>query len=289
MTSRKFIEYIVYSHLWISLGAASMIAQVIFLIQGEWKPGFLVGFVFGSTLMLYSMHRLIGLSKLRELKTILDVRYKIIGKSQRQILIFLYLGAVIAITCFFQFKTHTQIFILVPGILSLLYVLPLLSKRRRLRDIGKLKIFLIALVWATVVVLLPHMELTKPFGSSTILLFAEKMLFIFAITLPFDIRDLEVDRKFGTSTIPLAIGIKKTKVLAQSMILVSSLLVAFNAQIYTVELRIILILGYLVIIVLLQLTNDQRKDLFYSFVMDGTIVFQTCLVFLISYFSAVIS
>ncbi|MBT8220534.1 MAG: UbiA family prenyltransferase [Bacteroidia bacterium] len=277
MIWRKFIESIVYSHLWISIAAVSLISQTLFLIQGSWHIHVISGLVFGCTLLIYSMHRLIGLSKLREIKALLSFRYQIIGRSHKWILFLLYLGSAIAIACFFQLKTSTQIAMIIPGILSILYVLPLLSKRKRLRDISIIKIFLIAFVWGTVAVIIPCIEFEKPIDSSLRLLFAEKTLFIFAITLPFDIRDLKVDQTFGTKTIPLLLGINKTKILGQVIILISALFVVFNSEIYSTTQTIALVFGYVIILYLLHLTNQHRKDLFYSFGLDGTIILQTAL------------
>ena len=73
------------------------------------------------------------------------------------------------------------------------------------------KIFAISFVWATVTILLPVIHSEKAYNDFHILtMMIERFLFVFAITIPFDIRDMNADSQTGLKTIPLLIGEKKS-------------------------------------------------------------------------------
>ena len=53
-------------------------------------------------------------------------------------------------------------------------------------------------------------------------MFFERFLFIMAITIPFDIRDLKIDNQVGLKTIPSILGIKKSKMIAYFLLILMS-------------------------------------------------------------------
>lgn len=70
-----------------------------------------------------------------------------------------------------------------------------------------MKIFLITSIWSVSTIILPVIQAgNEILTSRVILLFAERFLFIFAIAIQFDIRDMQADRRAGLKTIPLLIG-----------------------------------------------------------------------------------
>lgn len=104
------------------------------------------------------------------------------------------------------------------GALSLVYPIPLPFKNKtnglnyRLRDIPFIKIFLISLTWATgsCCYFAPALQVGHSFPYHLFLL---QFIFIFFITIPFDINDIEIDNAVGVKTIPILLGIKKALIL----------------------------------------------------------------------------
>jgi 4-hydroxybenzoate polyprenyltransferase len=82
-----------------------------------------------------------------------------------------------------------------------------------------LKIFVIAFVWATVTVILPVLSGdTEAFTSINFLIeFVQRLVFVVALTLPFDIRDIRFDTH-QLGTIPQMIGIKQSRILGVVML-----------------------------------------------------------------------
>ena len=149
----------------------------------------LVGLIFCATLVIYALHRIVGISKVTDL---LDIeRFHVIRTYQSHILLYAIIATAIGSIFFFYLNTQVQITLILPALLSVAYVLPFIGKKRekRLRDIHFIKIFLIAIVWAYVTVLLPAVELglwqKNKYGScsqnAAFLYFALLFLLIFVI------------------------------------------------------------------------------------------------------------
>ena len=98
------------------------------------------------------------------------------------------------------------------GIFTLLYALPIFSKRRNLRSISGLKIFIIAFVWAGVTVVLPLIPFRNVILDNLTLEFSQRFLLVLVWILPFEIRDLKYDLE-QLGTLPQQMGVTKTKLL----------------------------------------------------------------------------
>ena len=144
----------------------------------------------------------------------------------------------------------------------------------------KAKIFLIAITFAMVTVLVVYMDTGRHIDKNCYLLLMEKALFIFAITIPFDIRDIDVDRISNVKTIPRYLGIAKSVRIAQFSTAAAMLLVLFN-DLYTLNYTLTMLLTYVATIALLQFTDSKREDLFFSFGVDGLMILQTLALFVI--------
>ncbi len=93
------------------------------------------------------------------------------------------------------------------GVLTIMYALPLANKT--LRSITGLKIIVIAVVWAGVTVIIPA-QYIQVFNTDIVLEFIQRLLFVIALTIPFEIRDLRGDLRKIT-TIAHVLGPKNTR------------------------------------------------------------------------------
>ena len=124
------------------------------------------------------------------------------------------------VMCFFalQLNTSSLIAILIFGIVTFLYAIPLLpnrffvDKKKKLRSISGLKIYIIALVWAGVTVFLPLINSEFEINDDVVLSAVQRFMFVILLMLPFEIRDLNYD-SLKLATIPQRIGVKQTKVI----------------------------------------------------------------------------
>ena len=102
----------------------------------------------------------------------------------------------------------TQTLILIPLLLTVFYAVSFGDET--LRNIAGVKIYVVGITWAIITVLLPVMEEGLSLSADIWIVFLQRFLFVVALVLPFDIRDIEVDAKH-LKTIPQKIGVKYTK------------------------------------------------------------------------------
>ena len=240
----------------------------------------LAGFVFCATLFLYAIHRIVGISKLHEFLEM--ERYATIAKYKHHITFYAFIAGAGSCYYFWYLPNLAQLMLVIPALISFGYVLPFLTGKRRLRDLNHLKIFLVAIVWAWITVLLPALIYPVEHSFSIIMILMERMLFIFAITLPFDIRDLKVDKENKVKTIPASIGIAKTKFLAGMCLLVALLLAGINLYFgwYSLEIFIGLTISFLLTFWLIYRSDKITHDYFYTGLMDGTMILQFVLIYI---------
>ncbi|MEM9886537.1 MAG: UbiA family prenyltransferase [Bacteroidota bacterium] len=272
----KFLNLLFYSNAWIALAAACSVWQtLLFISEAPFSDNLpILVFTFTSTLFIYALHRIEGLKKVKNFQG--KGRYLVISSFKSHITIYAILGGLSSFVSFLFLNWNTQIALLLPAILSLGYVLPALNKKRRLRDLHFIKIFLIAIVWTWVGVLLPVLEVGFPIDERVIWLLLERFCFIFAITLPFDIRDLEIDRHTKVKTIPALLGAKKSKLLALASLGLLLLCCWMNVweELYRVHHFLLFALHAFFTAIIIYFTHKDRHDYYFTGILDGTIIFQ---------------
>ena len=149
--------------------------------------------------------------------------------------------------------------------LTFFYSVPLLG-RTNLRSVPGLKLILIATVWAVVTVFLPVIQYEIQFSKDLVIIFIQRVLFIAAITLPFDIRDLTFDTA-SLKTIPQVYGIQKTKKIGL-VLLMFFVGLNFLKEASQPYIRIEFIITLVSLGLLLRATSDQNR--YYSaFVVEA--------------------
>ncbi len=277
---QKFINLILFGNFWIAFCAVAMTWQTELLLLGavEWTP--LTSFVFFSTLFLYAIHRIVGLVKVKPFLE--KYRYAVIYRFRNHIKLYAFLGGVGALYFFFQLSLANQLLLVIPSILSLGYVLPFVKGKKRLRDFDYIKIFLVAIVWGVITVLMPILERTTTLELQHGFILLERTFFIFAITLPFDIRDLKIDAHIEVKTIPGMIGIKKTKQLARFSLLMVLVLATLNWNLFFGYYSFGNLLGIFfsmcITLWLIEKSDQTDEDYFFTGLMDGTMILQFLLV-----------
>ena len=219
----KILDFLVASNVYVSLGVVSLTLLSLDIRQTE-HPN-LLWFVFFATLFVYNFIRLVNVNS--NISSSETLRHRIIFRFRR---FFLFVCVISALIGFYFFVTISQsIFlpILGLGFVSVIYGLPIYKKGSHLfclRDIPGLKIFLIAFVWSYVTEGLPALINGEPLYCLALF---ERFLFIFAITIPFDIRDVNYDAS-DLATIPQYFGINTAKWMALLAIFSSELILFYR-------------------------------------------------------------
>jgi hypothetical protein len=147
-----------------------------------------------------------------------------------------------------------------------------------LRKIPLLKAFVITYVWAGSSVFLPAIRNSISIGSIEVLtIFAERYLFLFALAIMFDIRDLSADHK-NIRTIPGLVGSFKTKILSFLLLTADAILVCFHYKDF--YLIWAFILSFLAAGFFIYKAKMDSGEYYFLLLMDGAMIIQFLLVLL---------
>ncbi len=284
----KTLSFLIHTNIYISLAAVSLtLATQVQLGMQPHLHAYLVIIFFG-TLFDYNLHRIIAVNQNPE--AIGSGKYSWAAKhiSLLKIISIASLAG-IAVASFFVSKLI--LYFLTPfAILTLLYSIPVFKKQKsrfRFKEIAGLKIFLIAFVWASVTIVLPVLESANSINYYDVLLtFSERFLFIFAITIPFDIRDMKADALAGVKTMPIIIGEKKSLFLG-NLALLLSLAVSFIHYLPG-NLVFVLPVSIVVLVFTFILLNSRqlRNQPYYHYgLLDGSMILFGGLMCLAYYFN----
>jgi hypothetical protein len=190
---QNMVRWLFFGNWFIALCAAAATWQTYVVLQVP--VGWLqVGFSGVATLFVYTIDRVVAWESMKQLS---GSRHRWLVAHNKQLIVVCVASAAVLAVLAFKLSPAEWLLLGHLGILSVCYSVPLLggkrSGRKPLRSLPGLKIFLIAYVWAVATVGLPLMASgLSLFGTRSLLLMAERGLFIFALTLPFDVRDAEV-------------------------------------------------------------------------------------------------
>jgi 4-hydroxybenzoate polyprenyltransferase len=276
---QSVFDFLLFSNIFMSLCAVAQ-ALVTFHLIGTAPILSVLGLLFTSTLGIYNFCIIITKPKKPETSPYKRVRW--FFSHYRLMVTFTIVSLLSLIPLFFLITTESKILLIFLGILSFGYSLPLFAvgeQKFGLRNIPGLKPFLITLVWTMSCVLFPvleamHLHTTDISMRDTTILIAKRFLFIGALTIPFDIRDLFDDRKMGLKTIPVVWGEKNAYLFCQVLLAgyIGLLFLfrdnGFNADFFALTLTVFLT-GWLIF------KSDRKKDeYYYFFFMDGVLILQ---------------
>jgi len=240
---------------------------------------YVLGLLFSSTLALYNFS--IVLSKPNNPENSTSARVRWIFSHYRLMITISIISVFSIIPLSLFLSTSSKILLFTLALISVAYNLPLFTihdKKFGLRNIPGIKLFLIASVWALSCVLLPILEMENNQTISvtlndTILLIAKRFLFISAITVPFDIRDIYQDKFYELKTIPVLFGERWALLICQGLLGAYIILLVlftehFDANFFGLSLTIILT-GWLIF-----KSKWKRNEYYYFLYLDGTMILQ---------------
>lgn len=142
--------------------------------------------------------------------------------SLKAILIFSGICFLLLVMLLFIMKIQTLLWSIGFALLTLLYALPFYHKKN-LRMLSGVKIFVVALVWSGVTVIVPVVASDAKVDWDVWLTFFQRGFLVLALIMPFEIRDMQFDAKY-LNTIPQRIGLSKTKMVGIVAVMLSILL-----------------------------------------------------------------
>lgn len=284
----SILDFLLFSNLFIAVCA---VAQGLITYHFLKVPAdkYVLAFVFFATIGLYNFSMLLAKPKKPENSPYKRVRW--IFSHHRMIISITLISILCLVPLFLLYLSiESKLLMLFTGLVAVGYNIPFLTLNNQnigLRNIPGIKLFLIAMVWAVSSVLLPIMELQHSHQlniapGDTLLLVFKRFLFIAAITVPFDIRDLFQDKLYALKTIPVMLGEKRAYIFCQFLLLgYLLLLLLFRQATYPDIAAVVLnlaITGWLIF-----KSNVKKNEYYYFFYLDGTMLLQYLLLLLFGF------
>ena len=278
----KALGFIIHSNILIALAALAITLATQVQLGMEPRVHIYLAVIFLATLFDYNLHRYLTVYNKPEAVKNDKLRWATEHLNTFIALIILSFGGLVAVLFFV--KTEI-LYLLVPlALLSFLYSFPFPGNQKRnfrLLKIPGMKTILIAFVWTCATVLVPLFFEDQSFDHlKIILLFAERFTFIFAIAIPFDIRDMQTDALASLKTIPIVYGEKTALKISNIALLLSLCIAAFHYM--DVKMLYVLPAYIFSIIITLILINNKlikNKAFYHHGILDGCILFHGIIIF----------
>lgn len=258
--SHHFFLFLINSNIFVSFCVLSLAISSEFLVVNSkiLFPSEVSLFVFFATIFTYNFQRIVRISKSQK-------HNRKDWTQENKFLIYLVMIICSAISLYFfsKFKTNTQIAIIFSGIISVLYPFGL-------RTIPFSKILVISLIWTTSTMLLLILENEIIFSSNVITHLLNRFLFVFAICIPFDIRDIKYDN-IKLKTIPIVFGVLRSKLI--SFICLLFVIIISTFQYWNNKLSIgffiAISLSCIVSSIFIKKSNEKKSEFFFSFWVES--------------------
>jgi hypothetical protein len=279
----KIIHFIINTNILIALAAVSLTLATQVQLGMQPQLHAYLAVIFSATLFIYNLHKFVSVSM--NTQAVLNEKYKWAAEHLNLIKI-LILTSLCGLALALFFVMPEFLYILAPlALLSFLYLFPVSGIRRNKFRFLKLtgsKTLLLALVWTVATVSFPVLQSMNTFKHSYILLtFCERFAYIFAIAIPFDIRDMRADALSWKNTIPNVFG-EESALKFSNIALILSLSIA---TFHYLDVNMIFILpAYLFSIVstFIFINNKALKSLhlYHHGILDGCILLHGALILL---------
>ena len=189
----------------------------------------------------------------------------------------------LAYLVFFTRFNSTSLCLVFPfAFMTFFYAIPVFKMGKTevsFRNFPFVKIFSIAFAWAGLTVFFPLYEAGYIFDKTVWIVFLQRFLILIAITLPFDIRDINTDDKL-LKTLPQVLGVKGAKILGILLLCLFVLFVFFIENTYTANAEEILIA--VITSVFLWFSSSKKTRYYTSFWVEAIPIFWLGLAVLIN-------
>ncbi len=270
----NFLDFILFSNIFIGLCAVAQGLVTYHLLNIQPNYNLLIMLFFG-TVLTYNFSIILINPQKETTSPFKRIRW--FSKNYKLYKAVTLLSLISCIVLFFTLNKAVQLVLIFLGLVCTIYTLPFIKRgnlKFGIRHLPFVKLFLIATVWALSCVLLPVLQTGLQLNIADLsLLIAKRLLFIMALTIPFDIRDLYQDKSLNLKTIPVAYGERKALIFCQLLLALYLLMLFGFEKNFTLN---VLALGLTILISgwLIFKANFKKNEYYYFFGLDGLLILQ---------------
>lgn len=267
----SLLKRVLLSHLFVSFCAALLTWQTYVLagIAVHWPT---VGLIFVSAWMAYNLSVLrIGLGQG-------EVRLEVRGARRNWY--YLLWSSPLWLLLLTQAQAGQALLLLLAAMLTLLYMMPFETSAGPLRGLRYrwvMKYGLLAMVWSLATVVVPLSGDVGVEWYRVALIAARRFLFIAALAILYDFRDLESDRRHGVITLVVAAGAHQARGVALALMMLFLGMVWFDPEL-SIAMQMALLLSCVVAIALILALKPERSGRWFATVVDSSMALQALLV-----------
>ncbi len=274
----KVLSVYIYGHIHVALAAVAFTTFAYWGSDSQIEWNYLL-FVFSASMLLYSMHRIIGNKKTKDFEYF--NRISLNTSHRKTFLVVAIIGGLASLYFYWKINDTAKYCTILPSIISLGYTLPVIYGKR-LRDLPFVKVFLIAFSWSIICTYIPllHSNLTSLQRAIWTIATA---FYVFGIAIPFDIRDFEIDKIQGTITLPTKFGLITSTKISQMGLLISALIYMYLAR----DMNLSKTMSYAMIgsvilsLPLISKTDPNSPRFYISGIIEGLLMLPLILYFLL--------
>jgi 4-hydroxybenzoate polyprenyltransferase len=258
---KSIVDALVFSNSWISLAALSIYCstKLVLELPMVFHEGLLV---FSATLIGYTILKLKGLN-FDGNKSLFDLWMR---RNKNSVYALLFIAVLSLLYTLSQVSFPQLVVLSFTVLISLIYMG---IERFSLRSFWFFKTQLVAFVWAVFILGIALVDVWMSFQFTGLFIWFSAIFFlILSLTIPFEIRDWEVDNlALKLKTIPMVFGLKGTLILSiVHLVLALLLFLLFSPA--TITLITLLIVAGIVIYSL----NQDSPEWKYTLLIDGLII-----------------
>lgn len=276
----RLLGWLLYSHLFLALCAGAITQATLLQLGVEGPLPAAAWFVAFATLGVYNLHHLLGPKQTASAHLQHWLR-----SNGFSVLLLCVIGLGGAAVLFFLLPFAAQVLALVLAVVVALYELPAARRWRSALlhgQLGVLKSFVVAGVWALATVLLPVWDQAAVVGLAPLLLILVVRFAFFAmLALAFDARDRDVDGANGLNTLPVRYGFAFVR---QGMLLLALVAVVAGIILHTFILpdlirALAITTSLLLTLVVASRTPQPNQTIRYLLLVDGQMLLQWLLLY----------
>ena len=293
MMGRRFLDFIVYSNLFIAACALALTYESFCMLRLPSSLNWYLLLIFLCTVFVYSLHYFVKSKKEKS-----DSRLEWCRKNNWILPVIILLsfvfitgGVIWHYKMIFIKDGHFNYpnlawFIIIP-LLALGYSYPLNPwNKKSLRQVGWLKMASLSFIWSFTTVVLPVLMLP---GSNEVennyslvaILFIHRFFFIASLGFLFNINDYEEDKKDGINTIVVMLGPEKSLQTGKWVVLllniVSSVLLFYYFNLDRIAYISALLIPVILLFVLYQAFSTSKNEIDFVIRHDGLMILKALL------------
>lgn len=279
------LRFFVFTNLFIATCVVCFTSKTALMLYGNYGNWHVNLLAFSATVFLYGFHRVYRRFRLHADEH-REERHRWVDEHKNLTATVIIIAFVIAASQMLMMPLRVWYMLIPVGIIAAGYSVPFIKTKKgyiRLRDISWLKALWIGIAYAWLTAFLPVAylyPLSYLLHYNVLFIFAENLLFMFVLAVPFDIRDIEYDKQNGVHTVPVLLGIKGAIRVCLMVLMAYLILVYLHVQYGGLNQyqALALFVSAVGIAAVIPFSKPERPNLFFPLAIESSMILQWALI-----------